>query len=134
MRGDGHPPPPIIISDGAAVKRRTSAARATSKLPLNALTPLPLSRCAGEGQGARCQGLCSSHASASGQAARAAQNRPRREQLPHYPSAAMARSTLSAGLTFTSAWAIVPASSITKCERSTPMYFFPYMLFSTQTP
>ena len=51
-----------------------------------------------------------------------------------YPSTAIARSTLSCGLTLTCASAMTPCSSITKWLRVMPMYFLPYMLFSPQTP
>ncbi len=43
-------------------------------------------------------------------------------------------SACSAAFTFRRMAAMRPARSITKVVRSVPMYFFPIMLFSTQTP
>ena len=58
-------------------------------------------------------------------------------QAGGYFSASAAFSTSSAWpgtFTFRQMPRITPLSSIRKVERSTPMYFFPYMLFSTQVP
>ena len=52
-------------------------------------------------------------------------------------SSARAASTSSScvfGETFGKTLATLPSASITKVERCTPQYFFPYMLFSTQVP
>ena len=48
--------------------------------------------------------------------------------------AASAFGTVSFGLTLYRAAAIRPAGSITKADRTMPMYFLPYMFFSPQTP
>jgi len=55
----------------------------------------------------------------------------------HASVAARAASTSSAwvsGLTFRITLTSVPSAAITKVDRSTPMYFLPYIDFSTQTP
>ncbi len=52
-------------------------------------------------------------------------------------SSASAASTTSScvfGETFGKTFAIFPSPSMMKVERWTPMYFFPYIDFSTQTP
>ena len=41
---------------------------------------------------------------------------------------------VSLGETLYQAWAILPSSSIRNADRTMPMYFLPYMLFSPQTP
>ncbi len=46
-------------------------------------------------------------------------------------------STLAAcpsGFTFSKIFSIFPSASIKNVDRSTPIYFFPYMLFSFHTP
>ena len=53
---------------------------------------------------------------------------------PYEPSAANTLSACVSGLTFRITFTTVPSASITNGERSTPMYFFPYVDFSTQTP
>ena len=54
--------------------------------------------------------------------------------FPQLPNASLAFGTVCSGLTLYQACMILPPSSMRKAERMMPIYFFPYMDFSPQTP
>ena len=104
-------------------ERRASARvvlRCPSQCPIGRHHQKPLAEKFAPGNHSGCQAL--HHITAA------------RYGIARYPNAAIARSTLSCGLTLTWASAIMPCSSITKWLRMIPMNFLPIKDFWPHTP